>query len=150
MCVKRCLFVSMALAAWMGLAGCQAPQPAGPPTKPEPTPPPPPVEPQVVQEVPPTTGELPIDPLRWVYVERIKDGASDPWANGAFDSARNKLSIETHDVRRFAVDVSRIPINWERLVILSINGRNSELRRRDFHVYHFEHDKYGRWAVMEP
>ncbi len=134
----------------MGLAGCQTPQPAGPQEPPTPAPPPPPVEPQVVPDEPPTTGEVPVDPKQWVYVERIKKGASDPWGRGTFDRSRNKISIETHQLRRFAVDVSRIPINWERLVILSINGRNSELRKRDFHVYHFEYDKYGRWAVMEP
>ena len=90
------------------------------------------------------------DPARWLWVEKGRDGAEGAWATGSFDSKRNKLSIKARDVRRFTIDVARIPIDWERLVILSINGRNSELRRRNHTRLHFVLDEYGRWTVAEP
>ncbi|MFQ5592087.1 MAG: hypothetical protein ACE5HE_13055 [Phycisphaerae bacterium] len=87
-------------------------------------------------------------PDRWLVVERVDDGAAGAWATGSFDRERNKLSIRTHDVRQFAVDLSRIPIRWDKLVIVSIDGKNSELVRREHPVLHFLHDKYG-WRVIE-
>ena len=90
------------------------------------------------------------DPAQWLWVEKGRDGAEGAWATGSFDSNRNKLSIQARDVRRFTIDVARIPIDWKRLVILSINGRNSELRRRNHTRLHFVLDEYGQWMVAEP
>ena len=86
---------------------------------------------------------------RWLVVEKVKDGAAGAWATGSFDPKRNKLDIGTHDVQRFAVDTGRIPIRWDKLVILSIDGKNSELVHRDYSILHFTRDKYG-WHVIEP
>ena len=71
-------------------------------------------------------------------------------SSGSFDPARNKLHIRTGDVERFTIDVSRIPINWQRLVVISIDGINSELRRRDHPVLRFARDSHGRWVVIDP
>ncbi len=79
----------------------------------------------------------------------MKDGAAGAWATGSFDPERNKLDIDTHDVESFAIDTGRIPIRWDKLVILSIDRKNSELVRRDYSVLHFTRDKYG-WHVIEP
>jgi hypothetical protein len=89
------------------------------------------------------------DSDRWLVVEKVKDGAAGAWATGSFDSKRNKLDISTHDVTQFAIDTARIPIRWDKLVIIRIDGRNSELVRRDYTVLHFIRDKYG-WHVIEP
>jgi len=91
-----------------------------------------------------------LDQERWLWVEETRDGARGGWATGSFDPKRNKIDIETRDVERFAVDVSRIPVNWERLVIIGINDVNSELRKRDYSVLHFARDDHGRWVVLEP
>ena len=90
------------------------------------------------------------DPDRWLTVEGVREGEEGAWATGSFDPKRNKLDIRTHGARKFAINTSRVRINWERLVILGIDGANSELRRRDFRVYHFELDDHGRWVVLEP
>ena len=49
-----------------------------------------------------------------------------------------------------AMDARRVPIQWARIVILGIDGTNSELRRRDFDVYHFQMNEHGQWIVLEP
>jgi len=91
-----------------------------------------------------------VDPDQWLFVERASRGAAGGWATASFITERNKLDIETRDVQQFAIDTSRIPIDWERLVVLSINGVNSELRRRDYAILHFELDDRQQWIVIEP
>ncbi len=89
------------------------------------------------------------DPDRWLLVEKAREGAPGAWATGSFDRKRNKLDIRTRDVRQFALDVSRIPINWERLVVIGIDGVNSELRKRDYSVLHFRLNDHGEWVILE-
>ncbi len=90
------------------------------------------------------------DADRWLWVEAIDTDARGGWATGSFDPDRNKLELETYNARAFAVDVSRIPIRWDTLVIIGIDGRNSELRRRDYAVLHFARNDHGEWVVVEP
>ncbi len=93
---------------------------------------------------------VPVDASQWLFVEKVQEGARGGWATGSFDPERNKIDITTHDVAAFAIDVERIPIAWERLVIIGIDGINSELRRRDYRMYHFVRDSAGQWIVREP
>jgi len=86
----------------------------------------------------------------WLKVKKINKNPSAKIATGTFNPKRNKISIDTNNTEQFAIDTSHIPINWSRPVILSINGRNSELRKRDYAIIHFKHDKYGQWSVVEP
>ena len=90
------------------------------------------------------------DSDRWLFVEKAKDGVEGAWATGSFNRKRNRLAIRERDVQQFAIDTSRIPINWERLVVISINGRTSELRKRDYPFLHFARDDHGQWVVREP
>lgn len=109
-------------------------------------------EPPAPKEIP-THIEIPVpidDPNRWLFVEKVADGAKGGWATGSFDEERNKLSITTSDVTEFALDTSLIKINWRKLVVLSIDGKNSELRKRDFDILHFRRSAHGEWAVREP
>jgi len=104
---------------------------------------------------PKTSADVEIPPLpeddstRWLAVEDTRRGAEGGWATGSFDPKKNRIEIRTKDVRQFSVDVSRIPIAWEKLVILSIDGVNSELRRREFTLLHFRMDDHGQWNVLE-
>ncbi len=102
---------------------------------------------------PPPRIPLPDDPDaadRWLFVEKTKDDAPGGWAVGEFDREKNKLDVHTRDVRQFAIDVERIAIDWRRLVVLGIDGKNSELRKRDVSLLHFRLDDHGQWVVMEP
>ncbi len=124
------------------------------------TPPPPPAEPSAGAESPSSSAPepapripLPDDPdpaKRWLFVEKTKNDAPGGWATGAFDKDKNKLDIRTKDVQQFAIDVQRITIDWRRLVVIAIDGKNSELRRRDVTLLHFRLDDHGQWVVMEP
>ena len=91
-----------------------------------------------------------LDPDRWLVVTKARANSDGGWATASFDQDRNKLIIKTRDVQRFTIDTGRIAINWERLVVLSLDGRNSELRQRDVDVLHFFRDQHGQWIVAEP
>jgi len=102
---------------------------------------------------PPTRIPLPDDPDaadRWLFVEKAKGDAPGGWATGAFDRGKNKLDVRTRDVRQFAIDVERVAIDWQRLVVIGIDGKNSELRKRDVSILHFRLDDHGQWVVVEP
>jgi hypothetical protein len=124
------------------------------------TPTPPPEGAPATAEAPksPTTEAPPRIPLpddpdaadRWLFVEKAKGDAPGGWATGSFDRQKNKLDIRTRDVRQFAIDVERIAIDWKRLVVIGIDGKNSELRRRDVSLLHFRLDDHGLWVVVEP
>ena len=90
------------------------------------------------------------DGNRWLFVQEPMDRATGGWATGSFDRSRNRLTIRTRDVRRFLVDTTRVRIDWDRLVVLSIDGRTSELRRRDDPALEFEFDEHGEWIIREP
>jgi hypothetical protein len=90
------------------------------------------------------------DVNRWLFVEKARDEAKGGWATGAFDPARNKIEVRTRDVTRFGLFLDRVPIDWEKLVVLSIDGKNSELRRRPRDRLRLELDEHGQWTVIEP
>ena len=99
---------------------------------------------------------LPILPLlvddqdQWLFVETARDKEGGAWVTGSFHAERNKIDIQTHNVRQFTIDASRIPIRWQDVVIIGIDGRNSELRQRDELVLRFVRNGSGQWVVMEP
>ncbi len=135
------------------VSGCHKPS-APPPVNESPTPPAlrAPPERTTADTAPPDIGNLveTDDPARWLHVRKTREGAPGGWATGSFDHKRNKLTIRTKDVEQFTVDVGRVPINWERLVVIGINGRNAELRKRNYSVLHFARDRHGQWVVIEP
>jgi hypothetical protein len=101
----------------------------------------------------PTHVEIPVpidDSDRWLFVQKIAEKAKGGWATGSFDGDRNKLIITTSDVAEFALDTSRVAINWKKLVVLSIDGKNSELRKRDYDILQFTRTPQGEWTVREP
>ncbi len=91
-----------------------------------------------------------LDPNRWLVVTKSRPKSDGGWATASFDQDSNKLTIKTRGVQRFTIDTGRIPINWERVVVLSLNGRNSELRQRKVDVLHFERGGHGQWIIVDP
>ncbi len=86
----------------------------------------------------------------WVQVEVLRAKAEGGWATGDFHEARNKIQIQTRGVKQFSLDLSKLEINWDRLVVISIDGRNAELRKRDFDLLHIARNDHGKWVVQEP
>lgn len=89
------------------------------------------------------------DPDRWLVVTKRDPDAAGAWATGRFDESRNRLEITTRDVWEFTVDVGSIGVNWSKLVVLRIDDRNTELKKRDQSVYRFARGAQGQWEVRE-
>ncbi|MEK6676359.1 MAG: hypothetical protein AABZ47_11980 [Planctomycetota bacterium] len=86
----------------------------------------------------------------WLRVLAVQKNAPGAYAKGSFDRDRNRIEIRTRDVMTFAVDISKIKIDWSRPVVIRIDGVSSELRRREHPVLHFHWDEHGAWTVVEP
>jgi hypothetical protein len=106
-------------------------QPAADP--PPPTPPPP-------IPMPPQTG--------WLRIIKLNPGAAGGWATGDVDRPRNKIIISTHDVGEFALDQSALGVRWDRRVILRINNRSVELRKKSDPMIYFRQTRAGVWEVI--
>jgi len=87
---------------------------------------------------------------RWLWVKKVQSEAPGGWATASFDRDRNRFDIALDGAQAFELDTERAKVDWERPVVLSINGRNSELRRRDFSRLEFVRDDHGEWIVKEP
>ncbi len=90
------------------------------------------------------------DPNQWLSILAVKKDRTGGWATGSFDEKRNRLTIQTKDVTAFSVDTNRIPIRWQKLVVLSLDGRRTELKKRDAAILHFTLDEHAQWVVLEP
>ena len=143
-----------ALSLFALVLACQEPPPT--PTDVAPTSSPTPaVKVPAPQDLPETPVRVLISILvddsgRWLSVVAVKEGAAGAWATGSFKAKRNRLDIRTEDVETFALDTSRIPIRWDKPVVMNINGRTGELRRRDYALLSFALDGRGEWVVVEP
>ncbi len=91
------------------------------------------------------------DPQRgWLRIEGIRDSAAGAWATGSFLKDKNKIVIETENVERFSINLSKLRLNWNRRVVLRIDGRSSELTRKRRPVLHLHRSPAGSWDVVEP
>ena len=89
------------------------------------------------------------DAGRWLTVDKVRGDAPGAWATGSFDRKSNKLIIDTHDVDGFSIDTTRAVVDWNRRVILRLDGHNSQLKRRDNSILRFVHDDQRGWYVEE-
>ena len=90
------------------------------------------------------------DTDRWLRVAAVAEDADGGVATGSFDPKGNQIRIRTQDVKGFVIDTGRLAIDWDRLVVIRINGVGSELRKRDYDLLHFVRNDHGRWEVAEP
>ncbi|MHC4093175.1 MAG: hypothetical protein ACYSVY_23390 [Planctomycetota bacterium] len=150
-----------ALGIMLAIAGCPKRESAGPPvttSKPaatsQPAPTSQPGQPQTQPADRPDSVEIRIQTLAdnqdgWLRIEAIRSGAHGAWATGSF-VPRNKIIIETEDVEQFSIDLSQLRINWNRRVVLRIDGHASELTKKRRPVVHLRRSPAGSWDVVQP
>jgi len=85
----------------------------------------------------------------WLRIEELQPDADGAWATGDF-LLDNKLIIETENVAQFSIDLSQIRINWDRRVVLRIDGYASELTPKRRPLLHLRRSPAGSWDVVEP
>lgn len=148
----------LSLAAATGVAACRKPTPSPieeKPARPSPhdTAPVAPPEPQPEKPKPSPRMELPVvnpPPVSWITVEQEREGSPGGYATGSFDSSQNKITVVTKDVQRFLLDTGAIDVDWSRPVVLNIDRKTYELRRRKNPAILFDRNPHGEWQVLEP
>jgi len=85
----------------------------------------------------------------WLRIETLQPDAHGAWATGDF-IPDNRIIIETEHVEQFSLDLSQIRINWDRRVILRIDGFASELTPKRRPLLHLRRSPAGSWDVVEP
>jgi hypothetical protein len=86
---------------------------------------------------------------QWLAIDRIAEGADGAWATGGV-FAENRVVIRTENVARFRVHLDRLPVNWDRRVVLRIDGRPSELTRKHYPTLTLQRSPTGGWIPVEP
>lgn len=148
LCVVAAMGANCRKAAQEPMAGENPTPPATTLPQPEPETAPA-VKPAIEWEKVETELEAIDDPDRWLTVTKGDPKEEGAWATGRFDAGRNRLEITTRDALEFTVDVGRIEIDWSKLVILRINDRNTELKKREQSVYRFVRGSQGQWEVRQ-
>lgn len=86
----------------------------------------------------------------WLRIEAIHPDAPGAWATGAFIREKNKIVIETENVDEFSIRLPQLHVNWDRRVILRIDGHSSELKWKRRPILHLRRSPAGSWDVVEP
>jgi hypothetical protein len=111
--------------------------------EPDPTPATKPAAPQ-----PPPLPSLPEPQRGWLQIVKLAGDAEGGWATGNFETERNRVSVDTHNVAEFVLDQTRLAVRWDRRVVLRINGRPAELIRKEDPIIHFRQSPGGAWEVV--
>lgn len=113
------------------------PTPSQPPA---PTPPPPPM---------PRIDEMSAG-LRngWLMIDEVSDRDHTAWVEGRVEDGE-KLVIDTENIERFQLDLSRIRLDWDKRIVLRIDGFNRELTRKNFPHLNYERTSTGGWRLID-
>ena len=102
---------------------------------------------------PPPPIDLPLlepSPLRegWLVIEERADARQWAWVEGSI-VGDDKCVLDTSNIRRFQLDLSRLRLNWDRPIVLRIDGFNSQLTRKRWPVLDFLRTPSGAWIVVD-
>jgi len=87
---------------------------------------------------------------RWIHIEGLMEGGEGGWVTGRHVAEDNRLEISTEHVSQFAMNLARVPVNWDRRVVLKIDGHTSELTRKHYPLLRLKRSPTGGWnAVTE-
>jgi len=84
----------------------------------------------------------------WLRIAELADKKSTATCQGVFPR-RNRIEIETTNVRRLCVDVGFLPLAPGKRLILSIDGQTMELIRKNRRRVQLERGKTGAWHVAK-
>lgn len=104
-----------------------------------PLPPPPP--PLAIERMPPS-------PLQvgWVTLTEHDDAKQHAWIEGEVVNG-DEFTINTSNVRRFTLDLTRVRLNWSKRIVLRMDGFNSQLTKKRWPRLNFVRTPAGAWDV---
>ena len=84
----------------------------------------------------------------WLRIELLREDAAVGWATGSIHAGSNSIVIVTEGAKRIELDLSEIQVDWNRRVILRLDGQASQLLHGKTQIKHFEVTPAGRWRVI--
>jgi len=111
----------------------------------------PPESPVVASEPPPpaanTVSTKPEG--KWLTIERREIESLGASARGEVTDS-HRLEIRTDNVDQFSVDLSEIPLDWNKRIVLRVNTQTMELTKKKHPLVHFRRTPTGDWVVVPP
>ena len=84
----------------------------------------------------------------WVTILSRTESGDHGWIEGEIQ-AGEKLTINTENTNRFRLDLTRLHLDWEKGIVLRLDGSNSELTRKRWPAMVFGRTPSGGWVVED-
>lgn len=84
----------------------------------------------------------------WLTIDDVSDRDHTAWAEGRVDDGE-KLVINTENIERFQLDLSKVKLDWDKRIVLRIDGFNRELTRKNFPHLNYERTSTGGWRLID-
>ena len=84
----------------------------------------------------------------WLVIDDVSDQDRTTWVEGRVEDGE-KLVIDTENVERFQLDLSRVKLDWDKRIVLRIDGFNRELTRKNFPRLNYERTSTGGWRLTD-
>lgn len=105
-----------------------------------PSPPPAALDAEVGEDVPLIEG--------WATIEERADSDVRAWMEGEIQQG-DRLIVTTSNVRRFAMDLTRLRLEWNQRILLKLDKFNFELTKKRWPVIKFVRTASGAWEAAE-
>ena len=84
----------------------------------------------------------------WAVLTEKADTKARAWIEGSIVSG-DRLTINTENVRRFTLDLTRLRLNWQKRIVLRMDGFNSQLTKKRWPKLSFVRTAAGAWDVVD-
>jgi hypothetical protein len=84
----------------------------------------------------------------WAHLTEHAAAGERAWIEGGI-AGDDRLTISTHNVRRFTLNLTRLRLNWEKRIVLRMDGYNSQLTRKRWPKLNFVRTASGAWDVVD-
>lgn len=84
--------------------------------------------------------------IGWATLTEHAEAKARAWVEGEVIDG-DQFVINTQNVRRFTLDLTRVRLNWSKRIVLRMDGFNSELTRKRWPKLSFVRTPSGAWDV---
>jgi len=85
--------------------------------------------------------------MGWAVIDERAESAQRAWVEGEV-VVGDRFVIQTQNVRRFTLDLTRVRLDWSKRIVLRMDGFNSELTRKRWPKLHFIRTPSGAWDAV--
>ena len=87
-------------------------------------------------------------PDGFLVIESADDTGNRAWIEGSV-IGDDRIVIQTNNVLQFRLDIGEVRINWDKRIVLRIDGYNSELTRKRWPRFSLIRTSTGAWTAVD-